>query len=145
MMRPILASNNKGGFTLIEVMVSLAIISIVFLGLTDTSIVALDYNLNNQIREEAVQIADFVMDNNYRNANFATLASVATPVAAPRNIRGKGVPYTWTSQVEFLDGNNRRVTVAVSWPSRSYKSGKWQPVNKSHTVVSVISAGTGLR
>lgn len=122
----------------------MAIIAVVFLGLTDTSIVALDYSLNNQIREEAVHIADNVMDV-ARNSPFDNLVGGTTSGSLGRSVRGKSVAYGWSRQVEVLDVNNRRVTVTVSWPSRVYRNGRWQPVNRSHRIVSVVAAGTGMR
>ncbi|HEY3489785.1 MAG TPA: prepilin-type N-terminal cleavage/methylation domain-containing protein [Candidatus Deferrimicrobiaceae bacterium] len=144
MTRPILASNSNGGFTLIEVMVSLAIISIVVIALADTSIVSLDYNMNNLVREDAVLIADNVMDT-ARNTTFVNLASTATPLHIYRNIRGKAVDYSVTRAITPLDGNNTQVAVEVTWAARRFSGGRWVPTQKRHKITTVISAGTGSR
>jgi prepilin-type N-terminal cleavage/methylation domain-containing protein len=145
-MRPTRASCNNGGFSLIEVMVALAIISIVFIGLTDASLVALDFSRNNQVREEAVVIADRVTDE-LRATPFASLALIsASPTTVTRFIRGRAVPYTVTRTVApRADGNNIDVTVRVVWDSRRFTGGRWVDVQKNHQIATVISAGTGMR
>lgn len=144
MTRPIPALRSNGGFSLIEVMVSMAIISIVFIALADTSIVSLDYNMNNLVREDAIRIADNVMDT-ARNTPFANLATTATPLHLFRNIRGKAVDYSVTQTITTIDGNNTQVTVAVTWTARKFTGGRWIPTTKSHQTTSVISASTGTR
>jgi prepilin-type N-terminal cleavage/methylation domain-containing protein len=144
MTRPIPALRSNGGFSLIEVMVSLAIISIVFIALADTSIVSLDYNMNNLVREDAVRIADNFMET-ARNTPFASLATTATPLHVYRNVRGKAVDYSVTQTISMLDGNNTQVAVEVTWNARRFSGGHWVPAAKSHKITSVISAGTGSR
>ncbi len=48
--------NNKG-VTLVEVMISLVILLIVFMGLIQASILSIDHNMRNKVRDEAVRIA----------------------------------------------------------------------------------------
>jgi prepilin-type N-terminal cleavage/methylation domain-containing protein len=145
-MRPTRASCNNDGFSLIEVMVALAIISIVFIGLTDASLVALDFSRNNQVREEAVVIADRVTDE-LRATPFASLALIsASPTTVTRFIRGRAVSYTVTrTVVPRADGNNIDVRVRVDWDARRFIGGRWVDAQKNHQVATVISAGTGMR
>jgi hypothetical protein len=100
--------------------------------------------MNNQIREEAVRIADETMDL-ARNTPFATLSSTASPIHIFRNIRGRSVDYSVSRTVTVLDGNNTQVAVRVDWPSKRWTSGRWAPTTRNHQIVSVVSAGTGIR
>jgi prepilin-type N-terminal cleavage/methylation domain-containing protein len=138
------ASNSKGGFTLIEVLVALAIISIVFIALADTSLVSLDYNMNNMIREDAVRIADTFMDE-ARNTPFDNLASTATPIHVSRSIRGKAVDYSVSRALTTHGASHTEVAITVSWNSRKFSGGRWVPTLKTHRITSMISSGTSTR
>jgi len=48
---------NKKGVTLVEVMISLVILLVVFLGLIQASLLSIEHNMKNEMRDEAVRIA----------------------------------------------------------------------------------------
>ena len=111
------ALKNNGGMTLVEVLVSLAIVFIVFLGLNGAGLVVLDQNIKNSQRDEAVSVAEMEM-RAVRNIPFASLPVVdntITYVVPPRKIRGLSVDYTVTRTIGYLDAENRQVTIDVSW------------------------------
>ncbi|MBP2683369.1 MAG: hypothetical protein H6Q79_1408, partial [Deltaproteobacteria bacterium] len=60
---------NDGGMTLIEVVVSLAIVFIVFLGMSAGGLLVLDQNIKNLMRDEAVSVAEMEMQR-VRNTPF---------------------------------------------------------------------------
>lgn len=70
------AARNNAGLTLIEVMVSLTILFIVFIGLFETVRIAAEYNLRSAINTEAVHIADNTIGQ-YRSSPFASLPTEA--------------------------------------------------------------------
>jgi len=110
---------NNGGMTLIEVLVAMAIVFIVFLGMSSAGLVVLDQNIKNSQRDEAVSVAEMEMED-ARGTPFATIAD--NNYIATRTIRGLNVSYNVVRTVANPDGttpatdpNNRRVTISVTW------------------------------
>lgn len=112
------ALKDNRGLTLIEVMMAMAISFIVFLGLTETVLVALDANLRNALRDEAVRVAESEMGT-VRNIPFdnvvvpsGLLPSSNTVV---RNFRHLSVNYTVGRSVTDVATGMKQVVVTVSW------------------------------
>ena len=110
---------NNGGMTLIEVLVAMAIVFIVFLGMSSAGLVVLDQNIKNSQRDEAVSVAEMEMED-ARGTPFATIAD--NNYIATRTVRGLNVSYNVVRTVANPDGttpatdpNNRRVTISVTW------------------------------
>jgi type II secretory pathway pseudopilin PulG len=129
--RPV-TKNKASGMTLVEVLVSLVIVFIVFLGLSSSGLVVLDQNIKNELRDEAVSVADRAVQD-ARRASFDNLATL--PAAnVLRQVRNVNRPFTVTRTVTTLDGDNRQVTINVAWSrieghqTRSY----------SHQVVTIV-------
>ncbi len=111
------ALKNNGGMTLVEVLVSLAIVFIVFLGLNSAGLVVLDQNIKNSQRDEAVSVAEMEM-RAVRNIPFASLPvtdNTFTYLVPPRAVRGLSVDYRVTRTITYLDAPNREVTILVEW------------------------------
>ena len=103
--------------TLVEVLVALAIVFVIFLGLSDAGLVVLNENIKNSLRDEAVSVAESEMQV-VRNMPFASLPgadNTVTYTVPPRPIRGLSVNYTVTRGIRFLDNDNREVTINVAW------------------------------
>lgn len=129
---------NNGGMTLVEVLVALAIVFIVFLGMSSAGLVVLDQNIRNSQRDEAVSVAEMEMQE-ARNIPFATIANDNHIVY--RQIRGLNVGYTVARTVANPNGttpatdpNNRRVTINVTW-SRIVNN---QTRTYNHTVLTIV-------
>jgi len=129
---------DNGGMTLIEVLVALAIVFIVFLGMSSAGLVVLDQNIRNSQRDEAVSVAEMEMQD-ARNIPFATIANDNHIVY--RQIRGLNVGYTVTRTVANPNGTtpatdpkNRRVTINVTW-SRIVNN---QTRTYNHTVLTFV-------
>jgi len=131
---------NNGGMTLIEVLVALAIVFIVFLGMSSGGLVVLDQNIKNSQRDEAVSVAEMEMEQ-ARNTPFSTLQSAPDNVSVSidnvtRKIRGLNVNYGVWRTVKHLDVNNLQVSIRVRWDrienqlTRSY----------DHTVLTIVRA-----
>jgi type IV pilus assembly protein PilV len=129
---------NNGGITLVEVLVAMAIVFIIFLGMSSAGLVVLDQNIKNSLRDEAVSVAEMEMQQ-ARNIPFATIANDNHVVY--RQIRGMNVGYSVARTVANPNGatpatdpNNRRVTINVTWnrienqQTRSY----------NHTVLTIV-------
>ncbi len=129
---------NNGGMTLVEVLVALAIVFIVFLGMSSAGLVVLDQNIRNSQRDEAVSVAEMEMQQ-ARNTPFNVLTSASDNVSVPidnvsRQIRGLNVNYGVWRTVNHLDVNNLQVSIRVTWnrienqQTRSY----------DHTVLTIV-------
>lgn len=109
------ARTDDRGMTLVEVLVSLAILFVVFYGLLDTMLVASEFNMRNVLRDEAVAVADNQVTT-LRSVPYAALATGVTTMTVTRRIRGLDVPYAVTDNVSAVtDPNVRRVNVQVQW------------------------------
>ena len=100
--------------TLVEVLVSLAIVFVVFLGLSASGLVVLNENIKNDFRDEAVNVAENEMLAAKR-IPFASLADNTYTVTRP--IRGISKTYTVTRTVAAIGGDpdNRQMTINVAW------------------------------
>jgi type II secretory pathway pseudopilin PulG len=99
--------------TLVEVLVSLVIVFIVFLGLSASGLVVLDENIKNELRDEAVSVADQAVQD-ARRTLFDNLATLPADNVL-RQVRNVNRPFTVTRTVTNLDGDNRQVTINVAW------------------------------
>jgi len=122
MSRPLPARKNERGLTLLETVVALAIIFIVFLGLTDAGLLVMEYNIRNTLRDEAVSVSDNVMALT-RQTRFALLDAEpkGIPVALDnvvREIRGLRQNYRRSRTFTGLNTETLQVRVDVSWDRR---------------------------
>jgi prepilin-type N-terminal cleavage/methylation domain-containing protein len=117
-----MAAGKDDGFTLVEVLTSLAVIGVVLSAVTTffvRSMVTIDVQ---GARQAAIQLASDSMEQlrQIPAANVATWLSTqtGTPAVVLNNLR-----YTklWTSGVTVTDMLN--VTVKITWPGRSCPSG----------------------
>jgi Tfp pilus assembly protein PilV len=124
------------GVTLVEVLISLTILLIVFMGLVQASIVSIQSNMKNLLRDEAVAIAseqilrlrgaDYDDMNDDGTTDAATLNFPATTVT--RNYRNTvAVNFGIARRIDTLDANNKQVTVTATW--------QWQGENFQHQIM----------
>lgn len=110
--------NNASGMTLIEVLVSIAIAFIIFLGLSASGLVVLNENMKNDLRDEAVNVAEQEMIA-VRGMPFDNLAAIDnTTVTVARAIRGVTKNYTVTRSVLSIGADpppSRQLTINVVW------------------------------
>ena len=108
--------NDKRGLTLIEVLVSLVIVFIVFIGLSGSGLLVLEENIKNSLRDEAVSVAEREVQH-ARNLPLDNIVSGTRPVVS-YPIRGIVATYTPSWAVDNVDGSNRQLTVTVAWTRR---------------------------
>jgi len=109
--------SSEAGFTLIEVMVSIIIMMIGLLGLLQAINVAMQHNLKNQLRDEAVRLADDRM-NSLRARPFDQITSAAfPPESVPMKTRGVARSYTVSRSWSAIgaSGVSKELAVKVSW------------------------------
>jgi len=122
MAQPRPARKSERGLTLLETVVALAIIFIVFLGLTDAGLLVMDYNINNTLRDEAVLVSDNVLAMT-RQTQFSVLNAQPKGVPVPlgnavRQIRGFSQTYRRSRTFTGLSPDVLQVLVDVSWDRR---------------------------
>ena len=110
------ASNRcDKGYTLVEVLIALLLFALVFTGLLNSSLLVMNTNLENLLRDEAASVADQQMAV-LRSTPFNSIPAIVTTITDTRSVRGwTNVPFTITQTVNQLDANNKSVTIQVSW------------------------------
>jgi len=129
---------NKKGSSLIELLIAMTILAIVATALMKSSIIVLQDNVKNEMRDEAVRIAEQRMNEmrsgpggfDGANAGVDLVAGVATLPAINRTIRNVPVAFTPSKNVVSLDANTKQVTVTIEWFFRGQRS--------THSVMSIV-------
>jgi len=112
---------NKKGMTLIEIMIALVILLISSLALMKTASLGITMNVQNALRDEAVNVAEIEM-NDLRSRPFDNIASAATTTVVSRNFRGFTVDYTVTPTVTDINASSqqsKQISVSVAWSYRN--------------------------
>ena len=120
------------GVTLVEVLISLVVLLIVFMGLLQASLLSVEHNLRNELRDEAVRVASDRL-NSLFSAGFDNAAETALADDTPkfvtrrfRNIVPANPPDpsslgTFVVQKAITDvtvagvTNVKNVTIQVQW------------------------------
>ncbi len=138
------AWQGKRGVSLIEVLIALTILLIVFMGLIQASILSIQSNMRNQLRDEAVTIASEQISRlrsaNYDDMNNDTVTDGVTLIATDftaargwpptiaRTYRSAAsVTFNIARVVNNLDANNKQITVTLTWT--------WQGENFQHQIM----------
>jgi len=127
---------NKKGLSLVEVMIALVVLLLVSLALMQTALISIDSNMNNQLRDEALSIAEewvirsrnIPFDNLTTNSLSQSGTGVDTITRNFRNITNQ--TFTVTSIVTDRGIDNKQVGVTVAW------TWKAQPFN--HNMSSIV-------
>jgi type IV pilus assembly protein PilV len=109
-------TNNKG-VSLIEVMIALVILLVTSLALMQTALLGISMNVQNAMRDEAVNVAEMEM-NDLRNLPFDSIDTAATSTVASRNLRGFIVNYAISPQVANINSNSKQINISVAWSYR---------------------------
>lgn len=130
---------NNRGFTLIELLAAMVITMVGLLGLLQAINVAMEHNLKNQLRDEAVLIAEQWMGN-LKTRGFSQLSGVSdpsqqfSPKTVSSQLRARNVAYTVNRQCASLNApasTAARLTVTVTWNVKG--------TSYTHTVISLRS------
>jgi len=121
---------NKRGFTLIELLVSLVILMVLMMGILESVCVALQHNMENQLRNEGVRVAGVEMAREmargYANVSTSTSAKVLHV-----QVMGALKNYSVARSCDATMPNTKSVNMTISW---RYKNRRY-----THTVSSAIS------
>ncbi|HJV66701.1 MAG TPA: prepilin-type N-terminal cleavage/methylation domain-containing protein [Geomonas sp.] len=128
---------KEAGFTLVELMVSILILSVGLLGLFKSVYSTLNFNLQNQLRAEAVSYGDELMAREL-DQPFASISTSQTQNWGRASSQGRslnnGVTFWNFSAVRthvYVSPSSTNVQVRVSW---RYKGSQY-----SHNLGSVAS------
>jgi type II secretory pathway pseudopilin PulG len=119
---------NKAGLTLVEVMIALVVSLLVFLALMQTTLMSIDSGVRNDLRDEAVRVAEARM-NEMRSQAFDSVNPDAgaisgcdcpsgfpsSGVCETRNIRNIQQSFCTNLSSQLLDPEVKQVTVIVGW------------------------------
>lgn len=115
---------NRSGFTLIEVLVALVVLSLGMLASLIGVMGALNHNMLNELRGEAIQIAQQQAES-VRNAPYATIAGYAGTTRTQNiqeQVRNALITYTVSTNYSQSTGsqgyNSSLVTFTVSWNTK---------------------------
>jgi prepilin-type N-terminal cleavage/methylation domain-containing protein len=139
---------NKKGVTLVEVMISLVILLFVFMGLIQASLVSINSNLRNEIRDAAVSVASEYMSRAKAtsfdtllgtlavcNAAMTSWTIMTTPNPPPytiRQVRNVTQQFTVGGCQQNATLNNMTVTINVTYNVPG------DATNYSQTVSSIV-------
>ncbi len=128
---------NSKGVTLVEVMISMVILLIVFMGLIQASLLTINHNMRNEVRDEAVRVGAASMallrsfnyscgeldpvlsaalvNGTLSNCGYTPPLATATLNTPTRNFRNLGVQYTVTKGIVATTSNTKQFKVTVQW------------------------------
>jgi type IV pilus assembly protein PilV len=119
------------GFTLIELMVAVAILIISMTAILDFIIQYHRINIENTMRNEAMRIAEAQLEQ-FRNTPFSGFsAGVFAGPSAPRTIRNIAVNYGVNWTIETISPTSMAIRVDVTWLYRS--------INHRHSASTIIT------
>jgi len=121
---------NNSGFSLVEVMMAILILMVGMVGLLQSINIALDVNLRNQFREEAVNIGQRVM-NDMRGKGFDNISAAYPTINVPSKVRTAFKPYSVSRRSIVLSSETKQLEVLVKW--------KYKGVGYENRVISPIS------
>ena len=125
--------DNQRGFTLVEFLVAIVILMVGMLGMFQAVNVAMDKNLENVFRTEAVMLADDKMMFERSRAFNSVSTTVANPpkIMEERNVRGIQKKYSTQKIVTQATTKSKEIIINVTWQKRK--------VHYSHSVSSLIT------
>lgn len=123
-MRGLMSHKNRlcwrqSGFTLIEVMVSIVILMVGLLGMFQSINLALDKNLENQLRQSAIAVAEQQL-NNLKGRSFSNITgntSSFVPVASGSAFKNISVQRQITD-LSATNSKTKQVSIRVWWNYR---------------------------
>ena len=121
---------NKQGFTLIEFLVSIVILMVGMLGLLQAVNVAIEHNLNNQIRNEATMLADEQLSKEMTKT-FDLISTSTGQFYVPNRPILKGFKNFSVVRTGTALSNSKQVNYTISWRHKG--------VRYTHETSSIIS------
>lgn len=125
-----ISNRNSSGFTLIEVMVAIVIMMVGLLGLLQSINVAMEFNLKNHMRDEAVYVGERYL-NELKGKGFGNISASYSTLTVKSRIRGEKGSLTVDRSSTDMGSSTKRLQVLVKW--------KYKGVEYENRVVAPIS------
>ncbi len=117
--------SSKGGFSLVEVLVAMMVMTVGLLGLLQSINVALQYNTRNHMREAAVILGEQTM-NELRIKPFDTISTTATDGYAPmkvvRGVHGGQMKFVVERYAVPITADTSELQVKIKWAYKNVSS-----------------------
>lgn len=111
-----IALKTEEGFSLIEALVAMLILSVILLGALQGLMVSYRTSSTNTLRNEAVSMAEETA-NALRNTPYASLVDGTTTNIVSRQVANASVPFTVTQVVaDSVASVAKSVQITVTWP-----------------------------
>jgi prepilin-type N-terminal cleavage/methylation domain-containing protein len=113
--------HDKRGMTLIEIMIALLLMAIVAVALMQSTLVVINNNVKNELRDAAVSVAEQRMTElrNDQWTDSELIAGVVTEPSITRDIRAvSAFPFTPVKTVTDINTNAKQVSLTISWTYR---------------------------
>ena len=107
-------SSSNEGFTLVEFVVAIGILMVGLLGLLQSVNVAINSNMQDQLRNEALLVADRSMANELAKGFDAVSTSNKTVYEPPRRVLNAFINYS-VARTGRAFQNSKEVDFRVSW------------------------------
>jgi len=121
------------GFTLLEFLVALVILSVGLLGLLKCVDLSMGKNLENIYRSEAVMLADdrMMLKRSVSFASLSTTVSNPAKISLERGTRGIFKNYSVQEIISQTTPNSKEIVINVSWQKKGQSF--------SHSISSFVS------
>lgn len=119
--------NNNDGFTLIEFLVAIVILSVGLLGLLQSVNYAISTNMQTQLRDEATRLADERMATE-KSKVFDAISTTQRAEKVEVNVMNTFKNYSVVKNASLLTTNTKNVQISIVW---RYKSEKYNHVISS--------------
>lgn len=121
---------DQNGFTLVEFLVAIVILMIGLLGLLQTINVAIDQDLGNVFRNEAVVVVDEAMMKKRAKA-FDSVSTGVRTYTEQRIVRGIPKTFTMEERVDSVTTNSKQISIDARWTKKNS--------TYNHSATSVVS------
>lgn len=129
-MEPVAFSNNQG-FTLVEFLISIVILTVVLLALLETVNLSIAHNMKNQLRNQAVMVTDEKM-NTEKLKPFDAISSGTTKVYTDTYRIGLAQKnYSSTKTITTISSQTKSININVSW---YYKGQRY-----THSIITLVT------
>jgi len=126
---------NSNGFSLVEVLVAIIISLLVFFAMIQVTLVTIDSNIRNSLRNEAVDIATTKI-NEVLNKPFTALTAGTSTETVARSFNNiQNFQYTVTSTITDLSSDYKQINIMVRWEWKEKTVSSGDPYTYSMTTL----------